>query len=128
MAAPAPSFESISRDISQGRLAPVYLLHGEEGYYIDALAHRFEKWVRQHFVNFLVEHRGYPAALMANETSIRLNGLSRRCDSVAYSRTLKPLAVGEYKTWGMTYLLKTRKLENYSAQNRQWAVRVAYFF
>lgn len=31
-------------------------------------------------------------------------------------------------TWGMTYLLKTRKLENYSAQNRQWAVRVAYFF
>ncbi len=42
MAAPAPSFESISRDISQGRLAPVYLLHGEEGYYIDALARRFE--------------------------------------------------------------------------------------
>lgn len=31
-------------------------------------------------------------------------------------------------TWGMTYLLKTRKLENFSAQNRQWAVRVAYFF
>ena len=31
-------------------------------------------------------------------------------------------------TWGMTYLLKTRKLDNLSAQNRQWAVRVAYFF
>lgn len=31
-------------------------------------------------------------------------------------------------TWGMTYLLKTRKLENYSAQNRQLAVRVAYLF
>ncbi len=31
-------------------------------------------------------------------------------------------------TWGMTYLLKTRKLENLSARNRQWAVRVAYMF
>lgn len=31
-------------------------------------------------------------------------------------------------TWGMTYLLKTRKLDNLSAQNRQWSVRVAYFF
>jgi len=31
-------------------------------------------------------------------------------------------------TWGMTYLLKTRKLENYSAQNRQLAVRVTYLF
>ena len=56
-----------------------------------------EEWVRQHFVHFLVEYRGYPAALMANETCIRLNGLSRRCDSVAFSRSLKPLAVVEYK-------------------------------
>lgn len=31
-------------------------------------------------------------------------------------------------TWGMSYLLKTRKLDNMSARNRQWAVRVAYFF
>ena len=31
-------------------------------------------------------------------------------------------------TWGMTYLLKTRKLENYSAQNRQLSIRVAYLF
>lgn len=30
-------------------------------------------------------------------------------------------------TWGMTYIVKTRKLENQSARNRQWAVRVAYF-
>ncbi|MDE6437941.1 MAG: PorT family protein [Muribaculaceae bacterium] len=31
-------------------------------------------------------------------------------------------------TWGMTYLLKARKLDDYSARNRQWAVRLAYFF
>lgn len=31
-------------------------------------------------------------------------------------------------TWGMTYILKTVKLDNLSARNRHWAVRVAYFF
>ena len=31
-------------------------------------------------------------------------------------------------TWGMTYMLKTRKLDNQSAKNRQWAFRLAYFF
>lgn len=31
-------------------------------------------------------------------------------------------------TWGMTYMLKARKLDNMSARNRQWAVRLAYFF
>ncbi len=31
-------------------------------------------------------------------------------------------------TWGMTYITKTRKLDDYSARNRQLAVRVAYMF
>lgn len=31
-------------------------------------------------------------------------------------------------TWGMTYMMKTKKLDDYSADSRQWAVRVAYFF
>lgn len=31
-------------------------------------------------------------------------------------------------TWGMTYLVKTRKLDDYSARNRQLAIRVAYLF
>lgn len=31
-------------------------------------------------------------------------------------------------TWGMTYALKTKLLDNYSARSRQWWVRVAYFF
>lgn len=41
---------------------------------------------------------------------------------------LKRWQVSVQYTWGMTYLVKTRKLDNLSAQNRQWAVRVAYFF
>ncbi len=34
---------------------------------------------------------------------------------------------GQY-TWGMTYVLKTRLLDNFSARSSQWSVRVAYFF
>lgn len=31
-------------------------------------------------------------------------------------------------TWGMTYVLRTRLLDDFSARSRQWMVRVAYFF
>lgn len=34
---------------------------------------------------------------------------------------------GSY-TWGMTYACKTKLLTNFSAQNRTWDIRVAYFF
>jgi hypothetical protein len=34
---------------------------------------------------------------------------------------------GSY-TWGMTYVLKTALLDNYSARSRQWNIRLAYFF
>lgn len=40
---PAPTFEGIVKALKEKRLAPVYLLHGEEGYFIDALASEFEK-------------------------------------------------------------------------------------
>lgn len=39
------TFTSISRDLRAGRPAPVYLLHGEEGYYIDMLVKQFEALV-----------------------------------------------------------------------------------
>lgn len=40
--AETPTFQSISRDLRANRPAPLYLLHGEEGYYIDALVELFE--------------------------------------------------------------------------------------
>lgn len=56
-----------------------------------------EEWVRQHFVHFLINHKGYPQSLMANEVQLKLNGMSRRCDTVIYDRTLKPRVIVEYK-------------------------------
>lgn len=42
MAAAAPTFDSIRKDIKAGNLAPVYILHGEEAYFTDVLAKDFE--------------------------------------------------------------------------------------
>ncbi|MBR0046109.1 MAG: type I restriction enzyme HsdR N-terminal domain-containing protein [Bacteroidaceae bacterium] len=70
---------------------------------LDVLRQKFvaltpEEWVRQHFVHFLVEQKGYPSALMANEVAVTLNGMSRRCDTVVYRKEgLKPLMIVEYK-------------------------------
>ena len=56
-----------------------------------------EEWVRQHFVHFLIAHKGYPQALLANEVSIRLNNTVKRCDTVLYRRDLTARLVVEYK-------------------------------
>lgn len=57
-----------------------------------------EEWVRQHFVRFLIAEKGYPEGLMANEVALKLNGTSRRCDTVLFERqTIRPLAIVEYK-------------------------------
>ncbi len=39
---PAVSFDDIRKSLKKGEIAPVYILHGEEGYFIDALARDFE--------------------------------------------------------------------------------------
>lgn len=56
-----------------------------------------EEWVRQHFVNYLINRLGYPASFMANEVGLKLNGTRRRCDTVIYSRDLRPVCIVEYK-------------------------------
>ena len=56
-----------------------------------------EEWVRQHFVNYLVTEKNYPQELLANEVAVKLNGTSKRCDTVAYNRFLAPLMIIEYK-------------------------------
>lgn len=69
----------------------------------DSLRRKFvaltpEEWVRQHFVNFLITEKEYPQGLIANEVQIKLNNQKKRCDSVIYNSTLKPLVIVEYKS------------------------------
>lgn len=56
-----------------------------------------EEWVRQHFTHFLLEQKGYPAGLLANEVQINLNGTRKRCDTVLYRKDLTARMIVEYK-------------------------------
>ena len=56
-----------------------------------------EEWVRQHFVEYLIEEKQFPAALMANEVSLTQNGIKRRCDTLVADREGQPLVIVEYK-------------------------------
>lgn len=56
-----------------------------------------EEWVRQHFINYLIHHRGYPGGLISNEVELRLGDKRVRCDSVVYDRRLRARMIIEYK-------------------------------
>ena len=66
-----------------------------------------EEWVRQHFIHFLADHKGYPTALLANEVELTIGGKKLRCDSVLYSRDLKPRMIIEYKAPSIAISQKT---------------------
>lgn len=61
-----------------------------------------EEWVRQHFIEYLVNEKGYPATLMANEVGITLNGTKRRCDSIVTDRSGNVVMIIEYKAPSVT--------------------------
>ena len=76
--------------------------NGKE-YVFDRLRKQFvrltpEEYVRQHFVSYLIEHKGYPSGLLVNETSISLGNVKKRCDTVLYDNYLHPLMIIEYKS------------------------------
>jgi hypothetical protein len=56
-----------------------------------------EEWVRQHFVHYLVEHKGYPKGLLGNEIELRLGDKHLRCDSILYNKAAQPQMIIEYK-------------------------------
>jgi hypothetical protein len=56
-----------------------------------------EEWVRQYFLQYLIGLKNFPPSLLAVETSIKYNKLSKRCDIVAFSRKGKPLLIVECK-------------------------------
>lgn len=47
-----------------------------------------EEWVRQHVLHFLIHEKEVPVSLIAVETAISYEGMSRRCDIVIYKNSL----------------------------------------
>ncbi|WP_314662757.1 type I restriction enzyme HsdR N-terminal domain-containing protein [Prevotella aurantiaca] len=56
-----------------------------------------EEWVRQHFINYLINHKDYPMSLLANEISLSVGDKVIRADSVLYDSYLRPRMIIEYK-------------------------------
>ncbi|MGN6181484.1 MAG: type I restriction enzyme HsdR N-terminal domain-containing protein [Mucilaginibacter sp.] len=44
-----------------------------------------EEWVRQHFVQYLINHKNYPKTLIKLEGGLRLHGMARRSDIVVFN-------------------------------------------
>ncbi len=73
-----------------------------KAYIFDVLRRKYvaltpEEWVRQHFTHYLLEYKGYPKGLLANEIQLNLNGTKKRCDTVLYNRDLTAKMIVEYK-------------------------------
>ena len=56
-----------------------------------------EEWVRQNFIEFLINYKSYPKGRIGNEISLIQNGIKRRADSVIYDIYGQPLIIIEYK-------------------------------
>ena len=68
---------------------------GEKRQIFDFLRRKYvaltpEEWVRQHFVHFLVEHKGYPKGLLANEVELKIGEKRLRCDTLLYNKEAVP--------------------------------------
>jgi len=68
----------------------------------DALRKRWfkltpEEWVRQNFLQYVVQVKKYPGSLIAIEKEIFLGEIKKRCDIVVYSRISQPWMIIECK-------------------------------
>ena len=66
-----------------------------------------EEEVRQKVLYLLVEHLGVPQGLLAVESSIKVNGLDKRCDAVVFGREGEPLMIVECKAASVQLTQKT---------------------
>jgi len=57
-----------------------------------------EEWVRQNFIRYLIEEKGYPASLIAVEKKVDVNLLPQRSDIVLYNSNANPVMIVECKS------------------------------
>lgn len=94
-----------------------------------------EEWVRQHFLNYMMEILGYPRGLIQVEASFRLNTLLRRADILVSDRSGSPALIVECKaadvkitqavfdqiinynfSYSVDYLIVTNGIKHYAAR------------
>lgn len=76
----------------------------QKTYIFDIIRKKFifltpEEWVRQHFVQFLLNQHHYPKSLIKIETGLNYNKLKKRSDIIVYSRSGAPFMLIECKSY-----------------------------
>jgi hypothetical protein len=66
-----------------------------------------EEWVRQNFLQYLIQELQYPTGLIAMEMPLSLNGLERRCDMVIFDQTGSAKMIVELKASSVPINQKT---------------------
>jgi hypothetical protein len=56
-----------------------------------------EEWVRQNFLQYLLQHKNYPISLIALEASLKYNKLKKRADILIYNKQGQPHMMIECK-------------------------------
>jgi len=56
-----------------------------------------EEWVRQHFVQYLINQKKYPKSLIKLEGGVKLNGMPRRTDIVVFNSAGEKILLVECK-------------------------------
>lgn len=86
-----PQFD-VNLKKSEGK---VWIFDGIRKKYIVLTA---EEWVRQHLINYFVNHLKYPKTLIQVERGLQYNRLQKRSDIVVYDRSGKPWMITECKS------------------------------
>lgn len=66
-----------------------------------------EEWVRQHFLQYLIRYRRYPAPLIAVEMGFQYQQMPRRADIVVHNRLGGPFLMVECKAPGVPVVQTT---------------------
>ncbi|RYU90046.1 type I restriction enzyme HsdR N-terminal domain-containing protein [Mucilaginibacter terrigena] len=56
-----------------------------------------EEWVRQHFVQYLINQKQYPRSLIKLEGGLKLHGMAKRTDIVVFNSSGKKILLVECK-------------------------------
>ncbi|MES2379195.1 MAG: type I restriction enzyme HsdR N-terminal domain-containing protein [Bacteroidota bacterium] len=61
-----------------------------------------EEWVRQHFVQYLINHKNYPKSLLKLEGGHKLHGKQKRSDIIAFNQAGDKILLVECKAPSVT--------------------------
>ncbi|MEZ4937030.1 MAG: type I restriction enzyme HsdR N-terminal domain-containing protein [Crocinitomicaceae bacterium] len=80
-----------------------------------------EEWVRQNFLRYLVEEKGFPKGLIALEKLIKVNKKNKRFDALVHDSAGEPMLLIEFKAPDIEITEKT--FHQIAAYNSQLQVK-----